>query len=129
MHPNQELLFDDQNSAMGKKSRVLQMVIDDYIRDEKSFEAIKALMMHEFTDEWATIVEGGYDKSPEEFVKYRSEEPLQTLKGEVVKSFGEKVIGDLLFKHNVKYGYEYSFRWDDQLIGQISQFSFLKNQV
>jgi DNA helicase-4 len=38
--------------------------------------------------------------------------PRESLKGDYVKSFGEKVIANTLFQHAVDYKYERNFRWD-----------------
>jgi DNA helicase-4 len=57
------------------------------------------------------LLQGGYDKSPEEMLRYRRSLPREGLDGTYLKSFGEKVIADFLFEHNIKYRYERNFWW------------------
>lgn len=114
VHPAENLLFDDNKNGMGKKSQALQEVIDSKIRSEESFPKIKALMLNQFSDEWEKIIEGGYNKSPEKFVKFRRDLPDFSIKGEPLKSYGEKMIADFLFEHNVDYYYENNHRWNDR---------------
>ena len=41
----------------------------------------------------------------------RSSLPRETLRGEYVKSFGERLIANTLFEHDIDYRYERNFRW------------------
>ena len=50
--------------------------------------------------------------SPEEMLRYRRSLLRESLDGKYVKSFGEKVIANFLFEHDIKYIYEKKFRWD-----------------
>ncbi|MFE1745180.1 UvrD-helicase domain-containing protein [Coleofasciculus sp. H7-2] len=108
VHPEESLLFDEPNGEQSK-SRALQSVIDDYLRDPDYREEIRVLMMAHFREDWERIASGGYDKSPEEMLRYRRSLPREGLDGTYLKSFGEKVIADFLFEHNIKYKYERNF--------------------
>ena len=68
-------------------------------------------MLEHFRADWERIVSGGYDKSPEELLRYRRSLTWESLDGTYVKSFGEKTIANFLFEHNIKYKYERSFPW------------------
>ena len=69
-------------------------------------------MMAYFRADWEHIVSGGYDRTPEEILRYRRSLPRESLDGKYVKSFGEKVIADFLFEHDIIYRYERNFWWD-----------------
>ncbi len=110
VHPEEKILFNEPDGEQSK-SRALQTVIDTYLRDSEFQKKICALMMAHFREDWERIVSGGYDKSPEEILQYRRSLPRESLKGEYLKSFGEKVIANFLFEHDISYKYERNFWW------------------
>ena len=110
VHPEESILFDDSNGCRSK-SRALQSIIDDYLRDPDYLEEIRALMTAHFRADWERIVAGRYNTMPEEMLRYRRSLPRQGLDGTPLKSFGEKVIADFLFEHDIKYKYEYNHWW------------------
>jgi DNA helicase-4 len=110
VHPEEDILFNEPDGQQSK-SRSLQTVIDDYLRDPNYWGEIRNLMTAHFREDWERIIAGGYDKRPEEILKYRRSLPKESLRGEYVKSFGEKIIADFLFEHNINYKYERSFWW------------------
>ncbi|MBD2354465.1 UvrD-helicase domain-containing protein [Tolypothrix sp. FACHB-123] len=111
VHPEESILFNEPDAGQNK-SRVLQNVIDNHLRDPIFYEKIRALMMAHFREDWERILSGGYDKSPEEMLRYRRSLPKEGIDGTYFKSFGEKLIGDFLFEHDIKYKYEQNFWWD-----------------
>lgn len=111
VHPEESLLFNEPDGAQSK-SRALQSVIDAYLHDSDYYEEIRTLMMAHFREDWERIASGGYDKSPEEMLRYRRSLSREGLDGTYLKSFGEKVIADFLFEHNIKYRYEHNFWWN-----------------
>lgn len=111
VHPEEAILFNEPDGEQSK-SRALQVVIDDYLRDPDYWGEIRDLMTAHFREDWERIIVGGYDKSPQEILNYRRSLPRESLRGEYVKSFGEKVIADFLFEHNINYKYERSFWWN-----------------
>jgi DNA helicase-4 len=110
VHPEENILFNEPDGEQSK-SRALQTVIDDYLRDPNYWGKIRNLMTAHFREDWERIIAGCYDKNPEEILKYRRSLPKESLRGEYVKSFGEKIIADFLFEHNINYKYERSFWW------------------
>jgi DNA helicase IV len=110
VHPEEDILFNEPDGEQSK-SRALQTVIDDYLRDPDYWGEIRDLMTAHFREDWERIIMGGYDKSPQEILKYRRSLPKESLRGEYVKSFGEKIIADFLFEHGINYKYERSFWW------------------
>jgi len=110
VHPEESLLYDESEGAQSK-SRALQTLIDDHMRDPDYRERIRNVMMTHFRSDWERIVAGGFERSKEEFLLYRRSLPRETLQGQYVKSFGEKIIADFLFEHDVPYKYERNFWW------------------
>lgn len=105
VHPEEPLLYGEP------KSRSIQSVIDDYLRDPGYKDKIRALMLNHFRADWERIVEGGYGKEKGDFIEYRRSLPNVGLGGEYLKSYGEKLIADFLFEHDIRYQYENFFWW------------------
>jgi len=112
VHPEESLLYDDPASNSKAKSRSLQSVIDDYLLNPKYKEKIRALMLEHFRTDWERIVAGGYDREKAELLEYRRSLPNVSLRGEYLKSYGEKLIADFLFEHNIPYKYERNYWWN-----------------
>ncbi|WP_254449586.1 UvrD-helicase domain-containing protein [Anabaena sp. UHCC 0253] len=110
VHP-ENILFDEPDGEQ-KQSRALQIVINDYLRDKIFYAKIRDLMMAAFREDWERIISGGYDKTPEEMLRYRRSLPREGIDGNYYKSFGEKLIADFLFEHNIPYKYERNFWWN-----------------
>lgn len=114
VHPDEELLFDDRQTAQLGLSREIQEVIDDHIRSDEYHDRIRELMLAHFRDDWEHITERGIQLSISDFVDYRRSLPRESLKGDYVKSFGEREIANALFEHDVTYYYERNERWGGQ---------------
>lgn len=112
VHPEEALLYDDPASNSLAKSRSLQYVIDDFLRDPKFKDKIRLLMLEHFQTDWERIVLGGHDLAKSEFIEYRRSLPNVSLRGEYLKSHGEKLIADFLFEHDVPYKYERNYWWN-----------------
>lgn len=110
--PEQSLLLDDAEGGNLSLSRVLQDLIDDHMRDPAWREHIRQAMLLHFRQDWEAIANGGYDKAREELLAHRNALPRESLRGEFVKSYGEKVIADFLLEHGVAYRYERNHRWN-----------------
>ena len=112
VHPEESLLYDDPASNHLAKSRSLQSVIDDFLRDARFNEKIRSLMLEHFRADWERIVLGGYDKEKRDLIQFRRSLPNVSLRGEYVKSHGEKLIADFLFEHDIPYKYERNYWWN-----------------
>lgn len=112
VHPQESLIFDDPDGGQ-EKSRALQTVIDEYLHDENYYAEIRSLMMKRFREDWSRIIDQGFDKPPEEIIKFRRSLPIMGIDGKHYKSFGEKVIADFLFEHDIRFEYEKHFWWDN----------------
>ncbi len=111
VHPGEKLIYDDMSADQLGLSREVQEVIDEHIRSPKYGTRIQKLMLAHFREDWERIEEGRFILPMEEFLKHRRALPRETLNGEYVKSFGEKLIANALFEHDVEYRYESNFRW------------------
>ena len=105
VQPDGKILEDPDIEA------ILQDMINRYRRDYRHpnhYDQIRALMIAHFRDDLERAV-----CTPEEILRYRRSLLRESLAREHVKSFGEKVIANFLFEHNIEYIYEKKFRWDD----------------
>ena len=109
-HP--EAMVVDEPDGEQSQERALQDEIDQYLRDSKNYDEIRPLMMAHFRSDWGRIISGGYNRSPEEMLRFRRSLPHKTLDGKYVKSSGERVIANFLFEHDIKYRYERNFWWN-----------------
>ncbi|MBI1930089.1 UvrD-helicase domain-containing protein [Candidatus Poribacteria bacterium] len=113
VHPEEDLLFDDASTDQLGLSREVQEVIDEHVMSEKDSVRIRELMLAHFREDWERIVDGRFQMTMDEFLAHRRSLPRESLKGDYVKSFGEKVIANALFEHGVEYRYERNFRWNE----------------
>lgn len=111
VHPEETPLFDSEDNL--SLSRLTQGIIDDHLRDSRYQAEIKDLMMAHFKEDWIRIISGGYEQDKAAFLQYRRSLPQQSLKGEYVKSYGEKLVADFLFEHNIDYQYERNHTWNN----------------
>lgn len=112
VRPEEELVFDDANAGSLKRSRLLQGVIDDHLHDTTFGPLIRAVMLEHFRSDWETIAVGGFDLSMSEFLARRRSLQRETLAGDYVKSYGEKLIANTLFEQGITYRYESNFKWN-----------------
>jgi DNA helicase-4 len=112
VHPDEELVFDDASADQFGLSREVQEVIDEHVRSREYGPRIRDLMLAHFREDWERIVAGRFELTMDEFLSHRRALPRESLKGDYVKSFGEKVIANALFEHSVEYRYERNFRWN-----------------
>jgi DNA helicase-4 len=112
--PQNSILFDDIENSGQDKSLALQEVLDNYLRNPKYLPVIKELMLAHFRQDWAKIEAECRFFTKEEFLRLRRITPNISLKGERLKSYGEKLIADFLFEHNIAYKYERNYRWNNK---------------
>ena len=125
-HPEESILYDDPLGGNLGLSRVFQSVIDDHLQLPAFKAKIRELMLAHFREDWERIVEGCYDKSRDELLQFRRSLPRECLGGEYVKSFGEKIIADFLFEHDIAYKYERNHWWSG--INYRPDFTIFKTQ-
>ena len=106
VHPEENLIYDSSDGRDQTLSRFVQDVIDDHIRNPDFYWRIRRLMTDHFREDWDNIESGGYGLPMEEMLKYRRSLLRETLNGDYVKSYGEKVIANFLFENRIGYLYE-----------------------
>jgi DNA helicase-4 len=111
VHPEEDLLYDNSSSGELGLSREIQQVVDEHLQSARYRPLIRDLMLAHFQKDWEQIVKGGFHLPAEDLVKWRRALPRETLKGDYVKSLGERVIANALFEHDIEYKYERNFRW------------------
>ena len=111
VHPEESLLYNGAEGESQGLNRAFQQVIDDHLQNHVFREKIRELMLAHFREDWDRIIEGRYDQSKEELLRFRRSLPRESIGGEYVKSFGEKVIADFLFEHDIAYKYERNHWW------------------
>ena len=111
VHPEEELIYDNSGTNELGASREVQKIIDEHIRSTKYGNQIKELMLLYFRDDWERIENGKFSMPMEEFLEYRRSLQRETLNGDSVKSYGEKLIANILFEHDIEYKYESNFNW------------------
>ena len=111
VHPEESLLYNGSEGESQGLNRVFQQVIDDHLQAPAFRERICELMLAHFREDWDRIIEGRYDQSKEELLRFRRSLPRESIGGEHVKSHGEKIIADFLFEHDIAYKYERNHWW------------------
>lgn len=95
----------DEGSKGGERSHFIKEIIVELQKNDLEFQRF-------FYDFYrgSSAVEDNIDlQNQYGYFEYIRNLSYQTLKGDTVKSFGEKVIADFLFEHGINYHYEYQF--------------------
>ena len=113
VHPEQSPLYDDADGAHQALSRAVQEIID-VLRQGSSFEnRFRRFLLNHFREDWERCIVDSHDgMNKDEVLRYRRSLRYETLKGDYVKSHGEKVIANFLFEHGVDYKYERNHWWN-----------------
>lgn len=106
-----KILFNGTEDESQGLSRVFQTVIKEHLQLPDFHNQIRALMLTHFREDWDRIIKGGFGRTKGEFLKFRRSLPRESLGGDYVKSYGEKLIADFLFEHDVAYKYERNHWW------------------
>lgn len=126
VHPEESILVNGPPGESQGLSRAIQQVIDDHVQIPEFKAQIRELMLGHFREDWDRIVEGHYDRSKEDLLQYRRSLTRESLRGEYLKSFGEKIIADFLFEHDIPYRYERNHWWNG--VNYRPDFTLFKNQ-
>lgn len=119
--PQKKLLFDVGGTPSAREqSRFAQRIMERILNP-----AFKEAMVEFFRQELEQIESIGRDLPPVEYQIFRRSLEYVTLKGERVKSNGEKFIADFLFEHGIEYRYEKPWAWKvDFLDGSVYKPDF-----
>lgn len=103
--PESELVMSDADPAMDKVGRIIQEILRG-LWDGDIDKSVYTFFRNE-AREYKGL---GLHLSGEKFYKFRRSLPQATLRGDTVRSHGEKFIADYLFEHGIGYQYEPPFR-------------------
>ena len=106
VRPLEQLIYDDDRTHNSTLTDTVQEVIYEKIRDIEYYSKIKALMLEHFRDDLEHIESEKLYLSKDAYLNYRRLLPYRALRGEYVKSHGEKMIADILFENQIDYRYE-----------------------
>lgn len=101
VQPAEELLFDEGTGSNAKQSQLVQEIV----RLEAN-PAFKKELYKFFRREMKELEDTGSLLNNEDFYHIQRASTQDTLKGDSVKSIGEKWIADFLFEHGISYMYE-----------------------
>lgn len=113
VHPEESLLSNDPEGGTQVLSRVFQSVIDDQMQKPAFQRKMRELMISHFREDWDRIVASRSGQTKDDLLRCRHFLPRESLRGEPVKSYGEKLIADFLFEHDIAYKYERNHWWND----------------
>lgn len=104
-------------AAYGKKPTITHLQMHNFLKDN-IIEMMKTNDSYR-KKVWAYVLNNGniqqseFDFSnQEEYDEYLKLNPPKTVKGEVVKSYGEMLIANFLYQNNINYEYEKQYEFD-----------------
>lgn len=106
-----QLLVNQSDDGDQSLNQEFQQVLMDSLEDRNFESRVRQLMLAHFRADWDRILTGGLNLSRDEMLAYRRSLASETLRGDFVKSFGEKIIANFLFEHDVRYLYEQNHWW------------------
>lgn len=100
------LLVNSSDGGDQSLNQEFQAVLLDAMARPNFEGQVRRLMLGHFRADWESIVRGGLNLTRDEMLSFRRSLVSETLRGEYVKSYGEKVIANFLFEHDIPYFYE-----------------------
>ncbi len=107
VQPKAKLLGDAVEGSAKEQSHFVQGLISQEMNP-----ALTKTLYSFFQRELKELEDIGTFLSAEDYYIYRRNLAQETLRGEYVKSIGEKWIADFLFEHGITYAYEYVWFWN-----------------
>lgn len=104
------LLANSSDGVDQSLNAELQRVLWDAMERGEVEARVKRLMLAHFRADWESILGKGLNLDRDSMLEFRRGLASETLRGEYVKSYGEKVIANFLFEHGIPYEYERSHR-------------------
>ena len=113
VHPEEALLIDN-TERQGTRILAVESIVKNLLEDKEFTEDIMSVMLSFFRTDWHTVKSGGWHllNDKEQFLNFRRGLSNESMRGETIKSLGEKMIADFLFQHDFDYEYEKYFKWD-----------------
>ncbi len=109
VHPEEDLMT-------GEKIIEVNKLVREILKDKKYKQVIKEVMIAFFRTDWHKVSAGGWHllDDKEQFLNFRRGLSNESMRGEPIKSLGEKLIADFLFENGIPYKYEKYFKWGDR---------------
>lgn len=103
-----------EGGSNDEKSTRIELSVRQLLGDSQGELRLRSLLRQYFSDDWEWL--NSESKSPKELMELRRHLSHETLRGERVKSKGERKIANLLFRLGVDYQYENAFWTKDRYI-------------
>ncbi len=113
VNPKENLISDDIDRGLLKYSKTMQRAVDDLVETTNGFAVLRRTMDRYFRADLESLLARGQHLGPSDGLAFRRGLPQETLKGDYVRSFGEKHIANALFENDVGYSYERAHWWGD----------------
>lgn len=113
--PEDRLICDEPSDGEKQRSALTQRVVNDYLADPRRQDRVRSVMERHFRRDWDSIIANGIALSRADGLLLRRSLEREAIDGTRVKSFGEKVIANFLFEHDVRYRYEQAHWWEDRV--------------
>lgn len=111
VQPSGRLLFDEKGEFVRKAfSEFVQSIFREIVPPE-----FLPHLYEFFRYEMKSAQSTGAFLDDNDYYMYLRNQRYSTLRGEKVKSIGEKFIADFLFEHNIGYTYEKAYLWDGRV--------------
>ncbi len=111
--PEENLIYDDVDRGLLKYSKTMQRAIDDLVETPNGLAVLRRTMDRYFRSDLESLLARGQHLGPSDGLAFRRGLLQETLKGDQVRSFGEKHIANALFENDVGYSYERAHWWKD----------------
>lgn len=110
VHPNETLVYDLSESQR-PHTRLVQECIDNHLRSPRFGPDVRKTMQQYFRSDWKIVERRGDHLTSSEQMLYRRSLQRESLRGDYIKSQGERIIANILFENDIDYRYERSFTW------------------
>lgn len=116
--PSGTVVGNELGTEQGEYSMasIIQRITNQRIQSAEHRGELRDLMLTRWRKDWESLEQGGSDMTRDAFLAHRRADhlPRVTLKGDRVKSWGEKLVANFLFEHNVTYHYESAHLWNER---------------
>jgi DNA helicase-4 len=113
VHDGKQLLRDDERTHDRSQTAVIEDAIAEILKSDDEMRQVRKLMDIYFREDLQRFLAGGLHHSAQAGLEERYELRQESLRGDFVKSFGEKWIANTLLEFGVPYAYEAAHDWDN----------------
>ena len=115
VRPTETLVYDREDDPEPAQSTIVQDVLNDLFQSAKFEARVKALMLDFFRADFEALQELPMGMPRDIGLAFRRALTTESLRGDRVKSYGEKVIANFLFENGVTYAYEKAMSWGSRI--------------